>query len=72
MRSNPARKLNVYLSRDGFRWRLVSAGRIVAESGEAYTRNRDAIRAARRTFGGDYPIVLGHYDGASWVEERLR
>jgi uncharacterized protein YegP (UPF0339 family) len=40
---------HVYPSKDGFRWRLVTANnRIVAESGEAYTRERDAERAARR------------------------
>jgi uncharacterized protein YegP (UPF0339 family) len=36
----------IYRSRDGFRWRLVSQnGRIIAESGEAYTRAYDARKA---------------------------
>lgn len=40
---------HVYPAKDGFRWRLITANnRIVAESGEAYTRERDAERAARR------------------------
>jgi uncharacterized protein YegP (UPF0339 family) len=40
---------HVYPAKDGFRWRLVTANnRIVADSGEAYTRERDAERAARR------------------------
>jgi len=36
----------VYQARDGWRWRLVAAnGRIIAESGEAYTRKHDVERA---------------------------
>jgi uncharacterized protein YegP (UPF0339 family) len=36
----------IYRSQDGFRWRLVSQnGRIIAESGEAYTRAYDARKA---------------------------
>lgn len=39
-------KFVVYKAADGYRWRLVAAnGRIVADSGEAYTRKRDAYRA---------------------------
>lgn len=39
----------VYPAKDGYRWRLVTPNnRIVADSGEAYTRLRDAERAARR------------------------
>lgn len=39
----------VYQAKDGYRWRLSGANnRIVADSGEAYTRLRDAERAARR------------------------
>ena len=32
----------------GWRWRLRRKGRIVADSGESYTRRSDAIRAAKR------------------------
>jgi uncharacterized protein YegP (UPF0339 family) len=36
----------------GWRWRLVAAnGKTVADSGESYTRKRDALRAVR-TFRG--------------------
>ncbi|MGE0363021.1 MAG: hypothetical protein AB7R67_20070 [Vicinamibacterales bacterium] len=38
-------RILIYESRDGFRWRA-RRGRIVADSGEAYTRRRDATRAA--------------------------
>lgn len=37
-----------YEAKDGFRWRLRAAnGKIIAESGEAYTTNRDLNRAIR-------------------------
>ena len=37
----------IYRARDGWRWRAKRAnGRIVADSGEAYTRKNDAHRAA--------------------------
>lgn len=39
----------VYQSADGWRWHLLAAnGRIVADSGEAYSRERDAVRAVKR------------------------
>lgn len=39
----------VYKAKDGYRWRLKTRnGRIVAESGEAYTRRADAVRALAR------------------------
>lgn len=38
--------IEIYRARDGWRWRArMKNGRIVAESGEAYTRKRDAFRA---------------------------
>lgn len=44
--------VQVYRARDGWRWRRkASNGKITAESGEAYTRRRDAIVAAKKTFG---------------------
>jgi len=40
----------VYQARDGWRWRLVAAnGKIIAESGEAYVSEYNAVRAAKRT-----------------------
>jgi uncharacterized protein YegP (UPF0339 family) len=42
-------KAEIYLARDGWRWRLKARnGRIVADSGEAYTRERDAVKAFNR------------------------
>jgi uncharacterized protein YegP (UPF0339 family) len=41
-------RFHVYEAVDGWRWRLLSAnGRTVADSGEAYTRRRDCVRAVR-------------------------
>lgn len=38
----------VYRSNDGWRWRLLATnGRIIADSGEAYTREADVKRAIR-------------------------
>lgn len=40
--------LRVYETGDGWRWRLVAMnGRIVADSGEAYKRKRNAVQAAQ-------------------------
>lgn len=42
-------KFVVYKAKDGWRWRLVAAnGRVVADSGEAYTRKHDAEKAIHR------------------------
>ena len=39
---------DIYAAADGWRWRLLAAnGRIIAESGEAYTRQRDCRRAVK-------------------------
>ena len=35
---SPKLKINVWKSRDGFRWNMKRCGRIVAESGEGYKR----------------------------------
>lgn len=41
-------RFTVYQSRDGYRWRLIASNnRLIAESGEAYTRERDAWRAIK-------------------------
>jgi uncharacterized protein YegP (UPF0339 family) len=46
----PKATIRIYLdSAGGWRWRLVTRnGRVVADSSEAYTRERDALRAATR------------------------
>jgi uncharacterized protein YegP (UPF0339 family) len=39
-------KVDIYCAGDGWRWHVrAKNGRIVAESGEAYTRERDARKA---------------------------
>ena len=42
-------RFHVYMDRSGgYRWRLLAANnRLIAESGEAYTRERDAWRAVK-------------------------
>jgi uncharacterized protein YegP (UPF0339 family) len=57
----------------GWRWRLIRAGRIVADSGECYTRRADGLRASRNVRawlgemwtapGGIIPIRI---DGVEW------
>lgn len=42
---------------DEWRWHLRRKGRVVADSGEGYTRSSDGLRAAHRTFHGLYRIV---------------
>lgn len=37
-----------YKAKDGWRWRATSKGRIVAESGEGYKRQRTMIRSLAR------------------------
>lgn len=45
-------KFTIYKAKDGWRWRLKAAnGRIIAESGEAYTRKADALRAKNQVIG---------------------
>lgn len=42
-------RFDLYEAKDGWRWRLLASnGRIQAESGEAYTRRHDAMRAIRQ------------------------
>lgn len=41
-------RFRIYRAKDGWRWRLqASNGRVIADSGEAYTRRRDCRRAVR-------------------------
>lgn len=44
--------ISVYRASDGWRWRLkASNGRKVADSGEAYASQANALRAAKRLAG---------------------
>ena len=72
MSKKATRQLLVWAARDGYRWRLFSSGRIVAESGEAYTRNSDAVKAARNVFGQGYPILMEFNRNGETVREQLR
>lgn len=47
-------KFEIYRDKAGeWRWRMVCRnGRVVADSGEGYTRRRDARRAAEMVIGG--------------------
>lgn len=41
-------RFQVYEAADGWRWRLLAANnRLIAESGQAYSRERDANRAVK-------------------------
>jgi uncharacterized protein YegP (UPF0339 family) len=41
--------IRVYQSADGWRWRMVAPnGRVIADSGEAYSRRGNALRAATK------------------------
>jgi uncharacterized protein YegP (UPF0339 family) len=52
-----AYRITVYNAKDGWRWRMQAPNnRIVAESGEAYTRRASAVRAAKA-------LVLGQDQG---------
>ena len=47
-------EVEVYKAKDGWRWRKTAAnGRIVAESGEGYTRYADCLEAAEEFADGE-------------------
>lgn len=53
------RRLSVYESTDGYRWRLVAPnGSVIADSGEAYPSNALAIKAARSLLDLTKPVQL--------------
>lgn len=45
-------KFNIYKAKDGWRWNIKRAGRIVADSGEAYTRRYDCRKALASVISG--------------------
>lgn len=52
-------KVTIYKDRRGeFRWRVKGGSRIVADSGEGYTRKHDAARAWSRFFSGILTLAL--------------
>lgn len=52
--------LEVYQDASGeWRWRCIAGNeKIVADSGEGYTREEDAVRAAKMVFGDLYELVI--------------
>jgi uncharacterized protein YegP (UPF0339 family) len=59
VRKAPARKVRLYKAADGWRWRLVAPnGKVLADSGEAYTRRRDCRNIAVSVFAGTGYVVI--------------
>ena len=54
---HPRKYYEVYKAKDGFRWRLISNGKIVGDSGESYTRRSSVTRALKRTVKATHPII---------------
>ncbi len=60
---NEPEHIEVYRAEDGFRWRWQAGnGRIMADSGEAYTREGDAVLAAVHASVHDPPVRLEEED----------
>lgn len=59
MKSIYSHKLTVYLAADGWRWRLrAKNGKTVADSGEAYARKRNAVKAAQALANAVIALVV--------------
>jgi hypothetical protein len=57
------KEIQVYPAGDGPRWRKISGGDIVADSGEAYASTSGAKEAAdREAAGTDYEVVVYDHD----------
>lgn len=64
-------RFEIYQARDGWRWRLWSTNsRIVADSGEAYATEYNAVRAAKRTKEIAPTAVVLRSDGTVLSEEK--
>ena len=53
--------ITLYRAPDGWRWRYMAHnGRVLADSGQGYSRRVDAVRGACRVAGGDetHTVVL--------------
>lgn len=58
-RKQPSRILEVYPAKDGHRWHMFYAGKVIAESGQAYKTRNSARAGARNAFRGvAYPILF--------------
>ena len=51
------RTIHYYEAKDGWRWRAMRAGRIVEESGEAYSSKRAVKRAIAAKLKATYRVV---------------
>jgi uncharacterized protein YegP (UPF0339 family) len=69
----PKRMAEVYQDQAGrWRWRLVSAGRIIAESGQGYTRSDDAVKAFLRLKLGVPFWIRVWLSVDTWIEDFRR
>lgn len=65
-----ASKGHLYEAEDGYRWHLRAGnGRIIAESGEAYTTPKKAQDAFSKVFGGSYSLHDEEGDELLTVDE---
>lgn len=61
-------RIELYCDSDGkWRWRYVSNGRVMADSGQGYWRKRDAIHGIELVFNGSVD-VHGTGQPPGWVE----
>lgn len=45
--------VTLYRTDDGWRWRYEASGRVLADSGQGYSRRIDAVKGACRVVGAD-------------------
>lgn len=65
-------KFTVYQAKDGWRWRPVASNaKTIADSGEAYASEYNAVRAARRTKELAPTTPIQRPDGANLNEARM-
>lgn len=66
-----ANKGHLYEAEDGFRWQLRAGnGRIIAESGEAYTTKKKAQDAYLKVFDGQFSLHDEYGDELTTVEDK--
>jgi uncharacterized protein YegP (UPF0339 family) len=66
-------QFELYRSKDGFRWRLLANNRrIIADSGEAYTRATDCRRAIRLFKTGVEQAAVQELDAAAPVYTKAK
>lgn len=61
---NSVERFEIYKALDGWRWRLVALNnRIIADSGESFTRRSSAVRSAALMRSGTYNADIVIVDG---------